>query len=156
MPGHISAFIVGAEKWKYWGDNRNTSSFRFFSGTYGVDFGNKIHLELLNENKENNENKFDKFIYNRPSALLKGILVNKLHYDFTGEINIISPDYPGIICNVEYLSDYNEEEIIEGSIVKGDNVEYGDIIYKIGGNFRDKDYEIYATLLYIIFSVFME
>ena len=55
MPGHISAFIVGGEKWKYWGDNRNTSSFIFFSGAYGVDFGNKIHLELLNENKENNK-----------------------------------------------------------------------------------------------------
>ena len=142
MPGHISAFIVEGEKWKYWGDNRNTSSFRFFSGAYGVDFGNKIHLELLNEDKENKENKFDKFIYNRPSALLKGILVNKLHYDFTGEINIISPDYPGIICNVEYISDYNEEGIIKGSIVKGDNVEDGDIIYKIGGNWKK---EIYIT-----------
>ena len=43
MPGHISAFIVEGEKWKYWGDNRNTSSFRFFSGAFGVDFGNKIH-----------------------------------------------------------------------------------------------------------------
>ena len=142
MPGHISAFIVEGEKWKYWGDNRNTSSFRFFSGAYGVDFGNKIHLELLNENEENKEPKFDRFIYNRPSALLKGILVNKLHYDFNGEINIISPDYPNILCNVEYISDYNEEGIIKGKIVKGEDLENGEIIYKIGGNWKK---EIYIT-----------
>ena len=142
MPGHISAFIVEGEKWKYWGDNRNTSSFKFFSGAYGVDFGNKIHLELLNENKGDKEIKFDKFIYNRPSTLLKGILINKLHYDFTGEINISSPDYPGIICNIEYISDYNEEGIIKGQIVKGDDIEDGDCVYKIGGNWKK---EIYIT-----------
>ena len=139
LPGHISAFIVEGEKWKYWGDNRNTSSFRFFSGAYGVDFGNKIHLDLLNENKENS---FDRFIYNRPSALLKGILINKLHYDYSGEINIISPDYPNILCKIEYISDYNEEGIIKGNIVKGDNIDDGDLIYKIGGNWKK---EIYIT-----------
>ena len=142
MPGHISAFIVEGEKWKYWGDNRNTSSFRFFSGAYGVDFGNKIHLELLNENEENKEPKFDRFIYNRPSALLKGILINKLHYDFNGEINIVSPDYPNILCSVEYISDYNEEGIIKGKIVKGDDIDNGEIIYQIGGNWKK---EIYIT-----------
>ena len=137
LPGHISAFIVEGEKWKYWGDNRNTSSFRFFSGAYGVDFGNKIHLDLLNENKENS---FDRFIYNRPSALLKGILINKLHYDYSGEINIISPDYPNILCKVEYISDYNEEGIIKGNIVKGDNIDDGELIYKIGGNWKKEIY----------------
>ena len=110
MPGHISAFIVEGKKWKYWGDNRNTASFRFFSGAYGVDFGNKIHLELVNEDKEN---KIDKFLYNRPSTLLKGILTNKLHYDYNGEINITSPDYPNIFCKIEYISDYTEEGIIK-------------------------------------------
>ena len=139
MPGHISAYIVEGEKWKYWGDNRNTSSFRFFSGAYGVDFGNKIHLELYNED---HKDKFDRFIYNRPSALLKGILINKLHYDYNGEINITSPDYPNIICNVEYVSDYNEEGIIRGKIVKGEDIDNGDILYKIGGNWKK---EIYIT-----------
>ena len=139
MPGHISAFIVEGEKWKYWGDNRNTASFRFFSGAYGVDFGNKIHLELFNEE---HKEQFDKFIYNRPSALLKGILINKLHYDYTGEITITSPDYNKIICNIEYISDFNEEGIIKGKIVKGDDLENGDLIYKIGGNWKK---EIYLT-----------
>ena len=140
MPGHISAFIVEGEKWKYWGDNRNTSSFRFFSGAFGVDFGNKIHLELLNKNKK--EDIFDKFLYNRPSTLLKGILVNKLHYDFNGEITITSPDYPNILCNIEYISDYNEEGIIKGKIVKGEDLDSGEIIYLIGGNWKK---EIYIT-----------
>ena len=139
MPGHISAFIVEGKKWKYWGDNRNTASFRFFSGAYGVDFGNKIHLELVNEDKEN---KIDKFLYNRPSTLLKGILTNKLHYDYNGEINITSPDYPNIFCKIEYISDYNEEGIIKGEIVKGEDIDNGDIIYKIGGNWKK---EIYIT-----------
>ena len=139
MPGHISAFIVEGKKWKYWGDNRNTASFRFFSGAYGVDFGNKIHLELVNEDKEN---KIDKFLYNRPSTLLKGILTNKLHYDYNGEINITSPDYPNIFCKIEYISDYTEEGIIKGEIVKGENIDNGDIIYKIGGNWKK---EIYIT-----------
>ena len=139
MPGHISAFIVEGKKWKYWGDNRNTASFRFFSGAYGVDFGNKIHLELVNEDKEN---KIDKFLYNRPSTLLKGILTNKLHYDYNGEINITSPDYPNIFCKLEYISDYTEEGIIKGEIVKGENIDNGDIIYKIGGNWKK---EIYIT-----------
>ena len=140
MPGHISAFIVEGEKWKYWGDNRNTASFRFFSGAYGVDFGNKIHLDLLNKDKK--EDIFDKFIYNRPSTLLKGILVNKLHYDYNGEITITSSDYPNIICNVEYTSDYNEEGIIKGKIVKGEDLDSGEIIYLIGGNWKK---EIYIT-----------
>ena len=140
MPGHISAFIVEGEKWKYWGDNRNTSSFRFFSGAFGVDFGNKIHLELLNKNKK--EDIFDKFLYNRPSTLLKGILVNKLHYDFNGEITITSPDYPNILCYIEYISDYNEEGIIKGKIVKGEDLDSGEIIYLIGGNWKK---EIYIT-----------
>ena len=140
MPGHISAFIVEGEKWKYWGDNRNTASFRFFSGAFGVDFGNKIHLELLNKNKK--EDIFDKFLYNRPSTLLKGILVNKLHYDFNGEITITSPDYPNILCNIEYISDYNEEGIIKGKIVKGEDLDSGEIIYLIGGNWKK---EIYIT-----------
>lgn len=142
MPGHISAFIVEGEKWKYWGDNRNTSSFRFFSGAFGVDFGNKIHLELLNKNKNKKEDIFDKFLYNRPSTLLKGILVNKLHYDFNGEITITSPDYPNILCNIEYISDYNEEGIIKGKIVKGEDLDSGEIIYLIGGNWKK---EIYIT-----------
>ena len=140
MPGHISAFIVEGEKWKYWGDNRNTASFRFFSGAFGVDFGNKIHLELLNKNKK--EDIFDKFLYNRPSTLLKGILVNKLHYDFNGEITITSPDYPNILCNIEYISDYNEEGIIKGKIVKGEDLDSGEIIYLLGGNWKK---EIYIT-----------
>ena len=139
MPGHISAFIVEGKKWKYWGDNRNTASFRFFSGAYGVDFGNKIHLDLINKDREC---KYDKFIYNRPSTLLKGILTNKLHYDFTGEINITSPDYPNIICRIEYISDYNEEGIIKGLIVEGEDIENGEIIYKIGGNWKK---EIFIT-----------
>ena len=142
MPGHISAFIVEGEKWKYWGDNRNTASFRFFSGAFGVDFGNKIHLELLNKNKNKKEDIFDKFLYNRPSTLLKGILVNKLHYDFNGEITITSPDYPNILCNIEYISDYNEEGIIKGKIVKGEDLDSGEIIYLIGGNWKK---EIYIT-----------
>ena len=142
MPGHISAFIVEGEKWKYWGDNRNTSSFRFFSGAFGVDFGNKIHLELLNKNKNKKEDIFDKFLYNRPSTLLKGILVNKLHYDFNGEITITSPDYPNILCNIEYISDYNEEGIIKGKIVKGEDLDSGEIIYLVGGNWKK---EIYIT-----------
>jgi len=142
IPGHISAFIVEGEKWKYWGDNRNTSSFRFFSGAFGVDFGNKIHLELLNKNKNKKEDIFDKFLYNRPSTLLKGILVNKLHYDFNGEITITSPDYPNILCNIEYISDYNEEGIIKGKIVKGEDLDSGEIIYLIGGNWKK---EIYIT-----------
>ena len=70
LPNHISAYIAEGDKWKYWADNRNTTSFRFFSGAYGVDFGNKIHVELLNLNKSG-EKKFDRFIYNRPSTLLK-------------------------------------------------------------------------------------
>ena len=142
MPGHISAFIVEGEKWKYWGDNRNTASFKFFSGAYCVDFGNKIHLELLNKEKEKKDEIFDRFIYNRPSTLLKGILTNKLHYDYNGEITITSPDYPNFICFIEYTSDYNEEGIIKGKIVKGEDLDNGDIIYLIGGNWKN---EIYIT-----------
>ena len=138
LPGHISAFIVEGKKWKYWGDNRNKASFRFFQGAYGVDFGNKIHLELVNEDKEC---KLDRFIFNRPSALLKGILTNKLHYDYNGTINIESPDYSNIFCQIEFISE-NEEGVIKGKIVKGENIEDGEIIYNIGGNWKK---EIYIT-----------
>ena len=136
LPNHVSAYIAEGDKWKYWADNRNTTSFRFFAGAYGVDFGNKIHVELLNLNKKG-EKKFDRFIYNRPSTLLKGILVNNLHYDYNGSVTMTSPDYPDIICTVEYVADNNEEGIIRGNISKGDN-----IIYNIGGNWKK---EIYIT-----------
>lgn len=138
LPSHVSAYIAEGDKWKYWADNRNTSSFRFFAGAYGVDFENKIHLELFNSEKKGDK-KHDTFVYNRPSTLLKGILVNKLHYDYSGTVTITSPDYPDYECTVEYISDNYEEGIVEGKITKGgeDNV-----IYNIGGNWKK---ELYIT-----------
>ena len=138
LPSHVSAYIAEGDKWKYWADNRNTSSFRFFAGAYGVDFENKIHLELFNSEKKGDK-KYDTFVYNRPSTLLKGILVNKLHYDFSGSVTITSPDYPEYECTVEYISDNYDEGIVEGKITKGgeDNV-----IYNIGGNWKK---ELYIT-----------
>lgn len=138
LPSHVSAYIAEGDKWKYWADNRNTSSFRFFAGAYGVDFENKIHLELFNSEKKGDK-KYDTFVYNRPSTLLKGILVNKLHYDYSGTVTITSPDYPDYECIVEYISDNYEEGIVEGKITKGgeDNV-----IYNIGGNWKK---ELYIT-----------
>ena len=139
LPSHVSAYIVEGDKWRYWADNRNTTTFRFFAGAYAVDFGNKIHVELLNLNKKKGKKKkFDTFIYNRPSTLLKGILTNNLHYDYNGSVTITSPDYPNITCTVEYVSDNYEEGIIKGSINKGED----DIIYNIGGNWKK---EIYLT-----------
>ena len=133
-PSHISAYMVEGEKWKLWGDNRNSASFKFFSGAYGVDFENKTHLELLNMNKKGN-NQFDIFLFNRPSTLLKGIFLNKLHYDYNGKINISSPDYPNINCTVEYLSDSEEGNFV-GKVFK----EEEKIIYKIGGNWKKNFY----------------
>ena len=57
LPSHVSAYIVEGDKWRYWADNRNTTSFRFFAGAYAVDFGNKIHVELLNPNKKKGNKK---------------------------------------------------------------------------------------------------
>ena len=139
LPSHVSAYIVEGDKWRYWADNRNTTSFRFFAGAYAVDFGNKIHVELLNPNKKKGDKKkFDTFIYNRPSTLLKGILTNNLHYDYNGSVTMTSPDYPDITCTVEYVSDNYEEGIIKGSINKGED----NVIYNIGGNWKK---EIYIT-----------
>ena len=137
LPSHVSAYIAEGDKWRYWADNRNTASFRFFAGAYGVDFGNKIHLELFNSEKTGDK-KHDTFVYNRPSTLLKGILVNKLHYDYSGSVTITSPDYPDYECTVEYISDNYEEGIVEGKITKGED----NIIYNIGGNWKK---ELYIT-----------
>ena len=137
LPSHISAYIAEGDKWKYWADNRNTSSFRFFAGAYGVDFENKIHVELLNLEKKGDK-KFDTFLYNRPSTLLKGIFINKLHYDYNGSVTITSPDYPDFSCTVEYISENDEEGIIEGKITKGED----NTIFNIGGNWKK---EIYIT-----------
>ena len=137
LPSHISAYIAEGDKWKYWADNRNTSSFRFFAGAYGVDFENKIHVELLNLEKKGDK-KFDTFLYNRPSTLLKGIFINKLHYDYNGSVTITSPDYPDFSCTVEYISENDEEGIIEGKITKGEEK----TIFNIGGNWKK---EIYIT-----------
>ena len=137
LPSHISAYIAEGDKWKYWADNRNTSSFRFFAGAYGVDFENKIHVELLNLEKKGDK-KFDTFLFNRPSTLLKGIFINKLHYDYNGSVTITSPDYPDFSCTVEYISENDEEGIIEGKITKGED----NTIFNIGGNWKK---EIYIT-----------
>ena len=137
LPSHVSAYIAEGDKWRYWADNRNTASFRFFAGAYGVDFGNKIHLELFNSEKIGDK-KHDTFVYNRPSTLLKGILVNKLHYDYSGSVTITSPDYPDYECTVEYISDNYEEGIVEGKITKGED----NVIYNIGGNWKK---ELYIT-----------
>jgi len=137
LPSHVSAYIAEGDKWKYWADNRNSASFRFFAGAYGVDFENKIHLELFNPEKKGDK-KYDIFLYNRPSTLLKGILVNKLHYDYNGSVTITSPDYPEYECTVEYISDNYDEGIVEGKITKGED----NVIYNIGGNWKK---EIYIT-----------
>lgn len=132
MPSHISAFIAEGEKWKYYGDNRNTSSFKFFLGSFSIEYGNKVHIDLL---KPNNKNKleYNKFIFNRPSTMLKGILINKLHYDFIGTVTIKCTDFPDVICTIEYLQGSNEieEGSIKGQITKGE-----EILYLIGGNWK--------------------
>ena len=139
LPTHISAYIAEGDKWKYWADNRNTTTFRFFAGAYEVDFENKIHVELINQDKKKGDKKkYDTFVYNRPSTLLKGILINKLHYDYNGEVTITSPDYPDIVCTVQYLANNDEEGGIEGKITKGED----NVIYNIEGNWKK---EIYIT-----------
>ena len=115
VPSHISAFIVEGEKWKFYGDNRNTSGFKFFTGTFAVDFGSKSHLKLLNSSSQNNEKQnYLTFIYNKPSLILKGILTNKLHYDFNGKVEIKCLEFSDIICSIEYLNE--SKNMTEGDL----------------------------------------
>ena len=140
-PNHISAFFVESEKWKLFGDNRNTTGFKFFTGSFAIEFGSKLHLQLINNINDNIDKKYLTFIYNRPSTILKGILINKLHYDYNGKVEIKCLEYPDILCTIDYLvegKNINEGDL-SGKITKGgeDNV-----IYNINGNWKK---EIYIT-----------
>ena len=140
-PNHISAFFVEGEKWKFFGDNRNTAGFKFFTGTFAIEFGSKLHLQMINNINEKSDKKYLTFIYNRPSTILKGILTNKLHYDYNGKVEIKCLEYPDILCTIDYLvegKNINEGDL-SGKITKGGE---DNILYNINGNWKK---EIYIT-----------
>ena len=132
---HVSAFYAEGEKWKYYGDNKSISNFKFMSGSYEIEFQSKVHIELYCDDT----NEFIHFIFNKPNTLLKGIINNKMYYDFYGDIYIKTPSSSEIVANIKFES---EKKNIELGQFYGEVKNGGNIIYKLGGNWKK---EIYIT-----------
>ena len=132
---HVSAFYAEGEKWKYYGDNKSISNFKFMSGSYEIEFQSKVHIELYCDDT----NDFIHFIFNKPNTLLKGIINNKMYYDFYGDICIKTPSSSEIVANIKFE---NEKKNIELGQFYGEVKNGGNIIYKLGGNWKK---EIYIT-----------
>ena len=122
---HISAFFCESEKWLMFGDNRNSSSFKFLNGSYEMNFNSKLHIKFKNKKIE--------FIYNRPTMIYKGILTNNLHYDFNGKVVISTPNSEDIECVLNFKS---EKKDVPLGTFDGEVVNKNEIVYKIFGNWN--------------------
>ena len=154
-PQHISAYIAEGKKWKMYGDNRNTNSFKFLKGCVELEFGSKVHIELYNEETK----KWETFIFNKPTTQMKGILTKILHYDFTGKITLSCVTNKDIVCEISFYEERKDSPIgkFDGKITNKDEV-----VYLLGGNWKqelwytDKDGNNKETLLTIEQQKFFE
>ena len=122
---HISAFYCESEKWLMFGDNRNSSSFKFLNGSYEMNFNSKLHIKFKNKKIE--------FVYNRPTMIYKGILTNNLHYDFNGKVVISTPNSEDIECVLNFKSEKKDTPL---GTFDGEIINKNEIVYKIFGNWN--------------------
>lgn len=122
---HISAFYCESEKWLMFGDNRNSSSFKFLNGSYEMNFNSKLHIKFKNKKIE--------FVYNRPTMIYKGILTNNLHYDFNGKVIISTPNSEDIECVLNFKSEKKDTPL---GTFDGEIINKNEIVYKIFGNWN--------------------
>ena len=122
---HISAFYCESEKWLMFGDNRNSSSFKFLNGSYEMNFNSKLHIKFKNKKIE--------FVYNRPTMIYKGILTNNLHYDFNGKVVINTPNSEDIECVLNFKSEKKDTPL---GTFDGEIINKNEIVYKIFGNWN--------------------
>lgn len=134
-PQHISAFIAEGDKWKMYGDNRNTNSFKFFKGCMELEFGSKVHVELLDEEKD----EWETFVFNKPTTQMKGIVTKNIHYDFTGSIIINSVKNKDCVCEITFIEEKKDSPI---GLFEGKITEKGNVVYLLGGNWKK---EVYYT-----------
>ena len=131
---HVSAYYAESDKWKFYGDNKNISNFKFMTGSYEIEFLSKVHCLLYDDELCD----FIHFTFNKPKTLLKGIFNNKMYYDFNGNVNI-KTNSSDIYAEINFENEKKNVDLgsFNGEIKNGDN-----IIYKIGGNWKK---EIYIT-----------
>ena len=131
---HVSAYYAESDKWKFYGDNKNISNFKFITGSYEIEFLSKVHCLLYDDELCD----FIHFTFNKPKTLFKGIFNNKIYYDFNGNVNI-KTNSSEIYAEIKFENEKKNTDLgsFNGEIKNGDN-----IIYKIGGNWKK---EIYIT-----------
>ena len=131
---HVSAYYAESDKWKFYGDNKNISNFKFITGSYEIEFLSKCHCLLYDDELCD----FIHFTFNKPKTLFKGIFNNKIYYDFNGNVNI-KTNSSEIYAEIKFENEKKNTDLgsFNGEIKNGDN-----IIYKIGGNWKK---EIYIT-----------
>ncbi len=131
---HVSAYYAESDKWKFYGDNKNISNFKFITGSYEIEFLSKCHCLLYDDELCD----FIHFTFNKPKTLFKGIFNNKIYYDFNGNVNI-KTNTSEIYAEIKFENEKKNTDLgsFNGEIKNGDN-----IIYKIGGNWKK---EIYIT-----------
>ena len=131
---HVSAYYAESDKWKFYGDNKNISNFKFITGSYEIEFLSKSHCLLYDDELCD----FIHFTFNKPKTLFKGIFNNKIYYDFNGNVNI-KTNSSEIYAEIKFENEKKNTDLgsFNGEIKNGDN-----IIYKIGGNWKK---EIYIT-----------
>lgn len=84
----ITSYICESEEFVVYGDSRCKSKFKMFKGAMEIIFTNKTHIIFKSTN--------DHFSYSKPIMYLKGLIMGKPRYDYSGEIQITnhkSEDY---------------------------------------------------------------
>lgn len=92
----ITAYICESEDYVVFGDSRCKSKFKMFKGAMEIFFSNRTHIIFKTTN--------DHITYSKPLMYLKGLIMGKPRYDFSGPV-IITNHNTEEVCEVEFFEE---------------------------------------------------
>ena len=129
----ITGFIGETPDWAYYGDTDNTNSFKIFKGAYELVFKNKVTI-LLKKAK-------DCYVFNRPIAMVKGMVKPPMHSDYSGTVTVEHVDNPNYKCVLEFVEE-NWKGDLSGQFSGKIYSDPSTVTHLIGGNWKE---EVYMT-----------
>ena len=128
----ITAFIGETPDFAFYGDTKNSTSFKILKGAMELSFKNKVHLHIKSTNEH--------FTFNRPNLMIKGFLKGPMHSDYNGTTIIENELFKENKAEIKFIEESwtnSELGLLDGKIYKGDK-----IVYLIKGNWTDSIYLI--------------
>jgi hypothetical protein len=129
----ISAFICESDNYVFFGDTRSKSKFNLFKGNMEFNFLNKYNFIIKSTNEH--------FVFNKPTAFMRGLVFGNLHYDFKGLVNINNITNNKASATLEFFEEGKKQKTpgyVEGKILD----ENKEIKYLIKGTW---DSNLYIT-----------